>query len=175
MKNTKHILAFAIVLTLMLSLSIPAFADAQYKYTQDFVSALSEVEGFTCTVNDIWTDRNGDNYEPVRVDYAGGEFSDYSSTFTVMFLEDGSTVYLSYYNLINFEADRKADVINAISDYNASTSGVKLYVDDRDNSVTAEMYNLTTPETASEIAQTAVGFIISFTDAAYEELGSFNK
>ena len=173
MKNVKRTLAFTLSLLLMLSLSASAFA-AQYSFTEDFVRDINETTGFDCSVRDIWTDSSGNKYEPVDLVYTGGEFSAYKTRLTVLFCEDGSEVTLNLFNLINFDGSRTDDVIDAVNDYNASSTGVKLFVDLSDNSVTAEMYTLATPETATGIAETAVGFIIAFTDAAYEALRDFN-
>ena len=183
----KRIFAFALMLVLLCSLSAPAFAaqlkknldsstsqgQAQYKSSRDFIEAVNEVDGFSCTAGEVYTGSGGETYEIVNVSYAGGELSPYKSNLTMFFNEPGDEVQLVMYNLISFEAGELADVLTAINDVNAAGSGVKFYVDTSDNTVTAEMYQLTTPETCVEIAATALGFLISYTDAVYESLTDY--
>ncbi len=173
MKITKRILALALVLMLTLSLSAPAFADGTYKITQDFIAEVGTIDGFTCTVGDIITDSDGASYEPVYLTYEGGDLSKYKSNITALFSENREDVQLYLYNLINFDKANLSDVLAKLNDINAQGTGVKLFADLSDNSVTAEMYMLTTPDSCLEIALTALGFMIGYTDSAFELLGDY--
>lgn len=169
----KKLLSFALVLALLLSLCVPAFAEeAQYALTKDFIQELNTVEGFSCEFNGTRQYGKHD-YEAVYIEYAGGEFSDYTSKMTLLFAEDSSEMQFIMYNLCRFDAADLDEVVHAVNDLNADSSGVKLYVDKSDNTVTAELFLLSTEDSALDIAEVGVGFMISFTDSAYERLESF--
>ena len=175
MKNAKTVLAFALVLTLLLSLGSSAFAaEAQFDNTREFVEEISEIDGFTCELDEITEDASGLRYETVWLTYEGGEFSEYISRIFALFAEDSSDMEYRIYNLIKFDAKDFDAVLNMVNDINARGTGVKLYVDTSDNSVTAELYLLTTEDAFLDISATGLGFMLSYTDAAYEQLKAFH-
>ncbi len=169
MKNIKSILSVILALTVLCCFSVSAFADdAQYPTTQEFLSMLDTVDGAEYDVSGIVSEK----YEKVTISYSG-DLSDYKSNVTAYFSEDGEDVQFCMFNLIRFAEENLNNVMLAVNELNAQSSGVKLYVDTSDNSVTAELYLLTTPETAVEIALTGLGFTIGFTDAIYGELADY--
>lgn len=113
-----------------------------------------------------------ENYEQVKVSYKGSA-SEYTSNFSVLFNENEGDVVLYMSPLITFEEDKLNDVMTAVNKINAGTTGLKIYVDTSDNSVSAELYLLVTKESAVELTETGVGFMIGFTDKVYEELSQF--
>ncbi|MBQ3702749.1 MAG: YbjN domain-containing protein [Oscillospiraceae bacterium] len=169
MKMTRRVFAFALTMTLLLSLSAAAFADgARFDATKSFVKELETIDGFTFTVGDVIEDSDT-KYELLKVNYAGGEYSDYESNIVMYFSENGEEVTLYTFNLIAFSAADFQKVLETVNDINAQGTGVKLYVDTSDNTVTAEMYQLATPETVTDLALTALGFMIGYTDRVFEE------
>lgn len=170
----KKLLSIALVLALLLSLGASAFAEeAQFQATRTFLADLDTLEGFHYELGEVRTE-DGTRYEPIYLTYDGGEFSDYVSHMSVVFSEDSEEVQLFLFNLINFDEEDYADVLVAVNAINAEGSGVKLYVDDSDNSVTSEMYLLTTEASCEEIALEGLGFLISYTDIAYETLAEYS-
>lgn len=175
MKTTKAALALLLVLTLLLSLGSSAFAaEAQFKNTSEFVTEVGAIDGFTCEPGEITTDASGNRYETVWLTYAGGEYSDYTSRIFILFSEDCSDVEFRMYNLIRFDAKDFDAVLNKVNDINAQGTGVKLYVDTSDNSVTAELYLMTTEDAFLDISATGLGYMLAYTDSAFEQLNSFN-
>ena len=172
MKTIRRILAFALVLMLTMSLGVNAIAvDAKYQLTRDFVSQVTGVEGLSCTIGDVVSDSTG-NYELVKVDYEG-ELSAYTSYITMLFAEDESEVQLYMYNLINFSEDKLSEMMTVVNDLNHRATGIKLFVDTSDNSVTAEMYQLLPEENGADLAIVALGFMIGITDSVFEQLQSY--
>ena len=169
MKTTKRLLSAALILVMVLCLSASAFADgAQYETTQNFLAQIEQVDGVTYRVGSI----NSDSLESVYFSYEG-KLSEYKSNFAMCFDEKGEEVEIYLFNLINFAEEDLQDVMDAVNDLNASSTGMKLYVDKSDNSVTAEMYLITTPASVTDIALTAFGFTIGFTDSALEMLKDY--
>ena len=174
MKTNRHILSVILTIVMLLSLSASAFAaDAQYQVTKDFISLVKDVDGITCEVRDIVSDASG-NYELVNVTY-DGDLSDYVSKIVMLFAEDASEVQLYMYNLITFSEEKLTDVLTKVNELNHRATGVKLFVDMSDYSVTAEMYQLLPDSDAASLATVALGFIISMTDSLYEQLQSYAK
>ena len=173
MKLTKRVLALALVLTMALSLSVPAFADdAQYKATKEFLDASTQVDGLDCEYQGI-IQYGGNNYEKLYVSYAG-DLSDYSSYFYLLFCENGEEIILHMPSVITCSDDDLVNVLLDVNSLNALSTGVKLYLDGDDNSVYAELYLLSTPDTASELALVGTGLLISFTDQIFELLSEYN-
>ena len=172
MKMTKRLLAFVMILSLLVCLGASAFADeAQYKTTQAFLKEIDGYEGFSFEYMRVIEDGD-DKYEMVSVTYVG-ELSNYKSNIQLLFSEDCEEVQLYLYNLINFEAGKLADVLDAVNDVNAGGTGVKLFVDKSDNSVTAEMYQILCENDAAELTIMALGFMIGYTDTVYETLQDY--
>ena len=163
MKTIRRILAFALVLMLTMCFGVNAVAaDAKYQLTRDFVS---------CTIGDVVSDSTG-NYELVKIDYQG-DLSAYTSHITLLFAEDGSEAQLYMYNLINFSEEKLNEMMTVVNNLNHRATGIKLFVDASDNSVTAEMYQLLPEENGADLAVVALGFMIGITDSVFEELQSY--
>ena len=172
MKTKKTILSFALVLTLLLSLGIPVFADgAAYENTRAF---LNEIDGYTDLSSSLEgvIDFAGEKYELVKLSYKG-EASDYTSNFSILFNEDQEDIVVYMGQVIKFDGSRLSEVLEAVNNLNAQTTGMKLYVDTSDNTVSAELMQLVTKESAVDLSLTAVGFLIGFTDKVYEQLADF--
>lgn len=180
----KRVFAFALMLALLCSLSAPAFAarikkntntspaetqtqvQAQYKVTQAFLD--------NCAAEDIEARcqgvvSSGDRtLERVDVTYSG-DLSDYISNLAVFFNEDGDELMLYMPRVFSFRQADLQSVINDVNYYNANSFGAKLYVDEEDCSIDAEMFMITTPETAANTAMVSLDFLIAFTDTVYED------
>jgi hypothetical protein len=169
-KMTKRILALALTLMLLLSLSVPAFADgAQYKWTEDYLVGAAQEAGLTCELQGLA--KNGN--EIVYVTYSGS-LSKYVSYFYAYFTADGEEVLLYMPYVITFDEDDLLEVLAVVNELNAVSAGVKLYVDTDECTVDAELYLMTTPETAGSLAFRGSGSLVAFTDDIYELLGEYS-
>ena len=172
MKTAKTVLSFVLVLTLLLSLGSTAFADtAAYKNTQAF---LREIDGFTdltATLVGV-IDFAGENYEQVKLSYKG-DASGYTSHFSILFNEDQEDIVVYMGQVIKFDGSRLSEVLDAVNSINAQTTGMKLYVDTSDNTVSAELLQLVTEDSVVDLSLSAVGFLIGFTDKVFERLADY--
>ena len=75
--------------------------------------------------------------------------------------------------VIKFDESRLSEVLEAVNRINAQTTGMKLYVDTSDNTVSAELLQLVTKDSVVDLSVSAVGFLIGFTDKVYERLADF--
>ena len=75
--------------------------------------------------------------------------------------------------VIKFDGSRTSEVMEKVNSINAQTTGVKLYVNTSDNTVSAEFLQLVTKDSVVELSMSAVGFLIGFTDKVYERLADF--
>ena len=108
----------------------------------------------------------------MKIDYQG-DLSAYTSHITLLFAEDGSEAQLYMYNLINFSEEKLNEMMTVVNNLNHRATGIKLFVDASDNSVTAEMYQLLPEENGADLAVVALGFMIGITDSIFEELQSY--
>lgn len=172
MKTAKTILSFALVLTLLLSLGSTVFADtAAYQNTQAFLREIDGYTDLTATLVGV-IDFAGENYEQVKLSYKG-DASDYTSNFSILFNEDQEDIVVYMGQVIKFDESRLSEVLEAVNRINAQTTGMKLYVDTSDNTVSAELLQLVTKDSVVELSLSAVGFLIGFTDKVYEQLSQF--
>ena len=172
MKTAKNVMSFALVLSLLLSLSIPVFADgASYQNTQAFLEAIDGYTDLSSTLVGV-IDFAGENYEHVKLSYKG-DASDYTSNFSILFNEDEEDIVVYMGQVIKFDESRLSEVLEAVNRINAQTTGMKLYVDTSDNTVSAELLQLVTKDSVVDLSVSAVGFLIGFTDKVYERLADF--
>jgi outer membrane lipoprotein-sorting protein len=172
MKTAKSFLAFALVLTLLLSLGNIAFADtAAYQNTKAFLREIDGYTDLTATLVGV-IDFAGENYEQVKLSYKG-DASDYTSHFSILFNEDQEDIVLYMGQVIKFDESRLSEVMTEVNKLNAQTTGVKLYVDTSENTVSAELFQLVTKDSAAELSLSAVGFLIGFTDKVFERLSDY--
>ena len=172
MKTKKTVLSFALVLALLLSLSIPAFADgAAYQNTDAFLKEIDGYTDLTATLVGV-IDFAGENYEHVKLSYKG-DASDYTSNFSILFNENQEDIVVYMGQVIKCDESRLSEVMEKVNSINAQTTGVKLYVNTSDNTVSAEFLQLVTKDSVVELSMSAVGFLIGFTDKVYERLADF--
>ena len=165
-----------IILSLVLSLlfSTTAFAEEpQYATTRNFLAAADLERGITYTLKAPITDANGTNYDLVSLTYKGNA-SPYTSNIMLLFNESQDRVQLMMYNLIDFAEEDRAEVLDEINMLNRQISGIKLYVDDSDYSITVEMYMFVTESTVADATLSAIGFMIGKTDAIYDMLKEYS-
>ena len=168
----KSIFAFSLILMLLFSLGVSAFADdAKFEVTKNFVEGLAELDGATATVQPDMLEIGSTAFEVVKIDYEG-DLSEYKSHFNIGFSEDCSQVLLSM-SIMNIDEAKLADVINAVNNLNATSTSVKLYVDSDRNIVVGELYLLATKDSVLDIAGLGTGLFIRFTDSVYEALKDF--
>lgn len=168
----KKLFTIALALALLLALSVPAFAEeAKYQNTQAF---LKDLEGYNNVQSELVgvIDFAGENYEQVKITYKSSS-SEYISKFSILFNEDEKDVVLYMNPLIQFDESKLDQVLGAVNSINAQTTGLKLYVDTSDNTVSAELFLLVTKDSAVELAETGLGFMVGFTDKIYEQLSQF--
>ena len=168
MKISKSLPAFALILVLMLCLGASAFADDfQFQSTKDYAEALKTVGGFSCEPGEVVSLAEKD-YEIVAVRYAGNRTT-HESNFIAGVCEDGADVILSM-TFLQFDQKDLADVMLAVNNLCAETTGVKFYVDMSDNTVIAEMFLIMGKELSPDIAVTGTTTFVGFTDTMYDKL-----
>ena len=109
------------------------------------------------------------HYDLVRLTYQG-DASPYTSNITLLFHESEDRVQLMMYNLINFAEEDRTAVLDEINMLNRQISGIKLYVDDSDYSITV----FVSEDTVAEATLSAIGFMIGKTDAIYDMLKEYS-
>ena len=172
MKTKKTVLSFALVLALLLSLSIPAFADgAAYQNTDAFLKEIDGYTDLTATLVGV-IDFAGENYEHVKLSYKGDGSGD-TSNFSILCNENQEDCVVSMGTVIKYDGSRLSEGMEKVNSINAQTTGVKLYVNTSDNTVSAELLQLVTKDSVVELSMSAVGFLIGFTDKVYERLADF--
>ena len=172
MKTARSFLAFTLVIALLLSLGSTAFADsAAYRNTQAFLREIDGYTDLTATLVGV-IDFAGENYEQVKLSYKG-DASDYTSHFSILFNEDQEDIVLYMGQVIKFDESRLSEVMTEVNKLNAQTTGVKLYVDTSENTVSAELFQLVTKDSAAGLSLSAVGFLIGFTDKVFERLSDY--
>ena len=168
----KKLFTIALALALLLALSVPAFAEeAEFENTKAFLKLVDGMDELETELIGV-VSFGGENYERVRITYKNPS-SDYISHFSVFFNEDEEDVVLYMSPLITFDGSRLNEVVAELNGINARTTGLKLYADTSDNSVSAELYLLVTKDSAAELTAMGVGFLVGFTDKVYEQLSEY--
>lgn len=171
MKTAKRLISAALILVLLLALGTAAYADtaddAGYTVTQGILLALNGLEGTEYTVLGVEKTASGAEYERVKIVYQGN-LSDYRNTLYLDCDEKGEEVMLYLFNLIRYEEADREEVLWALNDLNAMYKGVKFYLDEEEDSVTAEYYLPSAEKTAADVALRGLKFMIGITDEAYE-------
>lgn len=166
MNKIKTILALILIFVLLFSVSIYAFAeDAKFKATNDFLNAVADEKSVTCTVGDVFT-FGKTQYERVFVTF-DSDVSQYKSTFTVNFSEDGTTVFL-YIPMLTFDEKDLTIVLEKVNEINANSIGPKYYVDTENNAVVAEFFLIITENSLPDIVPYATVMFIAYNDTVYE-------
>ncbi len=116
----------------MLLSIVPAMAEDEptYDTTEDFIAVLKE-EGLKYELKSV--DKDGD--EVVLVENTSDVYGDV--TFRFYFSEDEDDVYIRVWNLIDYDANDRSDVLEAANTVNSKWRFVRFYLDDSDNSITA--------------------------------------
>lgn len=168
----KKLLSLALVLTLLLSLGIPAFADGTaYHNTGVFLDSIDGYTDLTPTLVGI-IQFTGGNYEQVKLTYKG-DSSDYTSNFSILFSEDEKNIVLYMGQVMKFDESNLSQVMEEVNSLNAQSTGMKLYVDTSDNTVAAELFQFVTESSVEDIALISVGFLVGFTDKVFEALSDY--
>lgn len=169
----KKLLFIALFLALLLSLSVPAFAaDAAYQNTRTFLKEMDGYEGFDLNLAGV-IDFAGEKYEEVDISYKG-ELARHPAEFSVLFNQDEEDIVYYMDSVIKFDESRLADVLAAVNSLNAQTTGLKMYVNTSDNTVSAELFLLVTKESAGELSLYGTGFFIAFADGVYDRLQDYS-
>ena len=160
----KKLFSVALVLALLLTLSVPAFAEeAQYQNTRAFLKYIDGASNVQYELKGI-TSIGNENYEMVKISYKSSA-SEYISNFAALFNEDEMDVVLYMNPLIKFDESKLEQVLEAVNKINAETTGLKIYVDTTDNTVSAELYLIVTKVSVVELtADMGLGFMARFTD-----------
>ena len=173
-------LAALLVLCLLLAGSTPALAEEDvpsraFPVTEDFLARAESIEGLSCRYEDRFTASFGTAFDVVDAvaDYSS-EGSHYTIHIRALFSEDGKSVYLYVFHLIDFAEESFADVLLRVNDLNAGANGVKLYVDTADNSVTAELDLITREACAAELAADGVGYLVGFVEGVFAVLADYS-
>ncbi len=170
MKTSKTLAALLLALTLLLSLSVPAFAaDVQYPTTRAFIQALDE-RGLKYT----WAGVDSDGDEKVTVEFVG----DYKDKLVVnlFFGQDHDLVDLRIWNLVDINESDYAKVLDACNELHANYKFVTFFVDKTDWSVTAKLdLPIREGESCGEICIDGLSYLINIADTGYDTLKAFAK
>lgn len=134
---------------LWLTALCPALAQGpEYASTAAFVEAWQR-EGLSCTLGGV--DEDGD--ESVSIECTG---MGYSYTIELFFSVNGRDVSAFVWYLASYEDAQLPRVLEACSTLNAASRQVCFFADESDNTVTASMDLLFTPENAGGVTRQAV-------------------
>lgn len=175
MKKCKSLLAFFLILVLMFSLSVSAFADeGEFKYqaTKDYVESLKRLPGTSCEPHEFVT-LGGKEFEVLDVHYTGGKLSSLEFGFLAAICEDGSEMILTLC-LLEYDIDKLAEVREAVNQFNAETTGVKVYADSGDDTINADVYILADPA-APDLGARGTANLIALVDKMVEDFAGFAK
>lgn len=164
----KLIIATTVAAMLLSTASPVCAAQATYKTTKDFTSALDKV-GYKYTVNGMVQG----GLENVEVIFEG----DYKDPIDIQcFFADNNTEGIFYsWNVIDFTREDVEDVIVACNQLNYNLPYVKFYIDTSDNSVTAELsYLMDDGINCGNISFDNMCALVSCVDVAYKALQQYN-
>ena len=170
MKTVKKMLAVLLVLGLILSLSVTAFAvNAQYGTTQAFLKVLDREEH---KYNYMGIDQDDD--EKVNVTFTGDNMDEIDVN--IYFNADQDIVSMYSWYVIEFDEADLVDVLKLVNQLNNDYKFVTFVVDESDYSVDAKVNcPLRDDDSAGEIAYDALWYIVMIVDEAYPELEAFAK
>ena len=170
MKASRTLAALILTLTLLMSLSVPAFGvNAQYPTTREFLAALDE-RGLKYT----WVGVDSDGDEKVTVEFSG-ENKD-SISVNIFFGEDYDVVNMRIWNLIDFNAADYVQVLEACNELHENYKFVTFYVDKTDWSVTAKLdLPIREGESCGAICIDGLRYLVNITDTGYDTLKAFAK
>ncbi len=170
MKTMKKLFAVLLVLCVLLSLSVPAFAaGAQYGPTKAFLEVMKREKH---KYSYMGIDEDGD--EQVNVSFAGDNVD--TIEVKIFFDEDLDAVSMRSWRVIKFSKSDMAKVMELVNKLNNDYKFVKFVVDEEDLSVDAEIdCPLRDDANAGEIAYDALYYIVMIVDEAYPDLKAYGK
>ncbi|MBQ9250282.1 MAG: YbjN domain-containing protein [Oscillospiraceae bacterium] len=170
MKTVKKIFAVLLILGLVLSLSVSAFAvNAQYGPTKAFLKVLDR-EGHKYNYMGI----DEDDDEQVKVTFSGDNLD--KIEVNIYFDEDLDSLSMYSWYIIDFDKADLAEILELVNKLNNDYKYVKFLVDEKELSVDAEIdCPLRDDDSAGEIAYDALYYIVMIVDEAYPELEAFAK
>ena len=170
MNRKKTMIALLIVVSILMSVGIPAFAvNAQYSTTKAFLNAMDE-ESYKYTYVGI----DNDNDEKITVKFNG----DYMDTVNVniYFNQDLDVVTMRVWDVIDFNEDDYEKVLLACNDLHRQYKFVTFLVDTSDWSVTAKLDCPIRPgKNCGDICVDGMEYIVNITDLAYDSLSVYGK
>lgn len=165
----KRFLCSLLIATLCLGMLVaPALAaTAQYSSTQDFLDAL-DASGIDYTNQGVYEETED---ELVRIEHDEDGVS-YVILCSFDKKEDRSDFFI--WNLIDFDAANRDDVLYICNDLNLSYKYVKFYVDDSDNSVTAYTDLIYGPHDRGDILTELLSYLTRIVDIGYNRLAQYD-
>ncbi len=170
MKTVKKIFAVLLILGLILSLSVSAFAvNAQYGPTKAFLKVMDR-EGHKYNYMGI----DEDDDEQIKVTFEGDYLDDINVN--IYFDEDLDSVSMCSWYIIEFDEADLPEVLKLVNKLNNDYKFVRFQVDEKELSVDAQIdCPLRDDENAGEIAYDALYYIVMIVDEGYPELKAFAK
>ncbi len=172
MKNATRIFSAVLTFLMILSLGVPAFADAKYESTADFLEEMTNYSDVECSVVGIEGDNAGNQIEIVQIQY-DGELVREPLEIYACFTEDNESILLRIYDLITVPEEKLADAVIGTNALNAAFSWVKFYVEPEDRTVTAETDVIVRPESAAELGGEGMIHLITVTEMAMDLLNQY--
>lgn len=164
----KRCLTFVLLLALCCTLfASPALAvSATYSSTQAFLTGMDGLD-IIYTLEGV---NETSKYELVRVKNAGENFN---YTLNYFFDEDLEHTGIRVWNVITYSEADMAKVMRVCNKLNADYKYCKFYVDESDNTVTAEMDLIYRTDSISDITLEATLHMCNLLDIAYEALSIY--
>ena len=176
MKKCKSVPVLILIFILMFNFSVSASAvDIRFQATKDYMNALMQLNGADFEPSDLAVIGDtllGDREVEIVTVYYDGNLSDYAFGIIACISEDYSNIILQT-TVLEFDEEKLADVLAAVNDFNASTTGVKLFADPSDNTVIAEMYQNTTESSFPELSLNTTAQFISLVDVMVDRLAQY--
>lgn len=88
----------------------------------------------------------------------------------IHFSENGDSIKISAYDLVKFPSDRKDRMYKVCNELNAKYRWVKFYVDERDDTITADTDEIIQMDSCAEHTVQATVQLVQIADEAYPDI-----
>ena len=165
----KKILSLLLVAVLTIGFCTAAYAvAASYYSTQAFLAELDE-KGITYTVVGL----DEDNDEKVKVNNT--DDNGFSYTINYFFDDQQENCSLIVWNIINYDDVDLAKVLRVCNSLNKDYKYIRFYVDESDNTVTAQYDSIFRTNDIDEILWEATLYMVDILEEAYPTLAVYDK
>ncbi len=159
----------AVLLSAILCLTAVSAWAAEYANTTDFCHMLDDY-GIQYTLSGV--DSDGD--ELVLIDNSDSNGHEY--TINVYFTEDNELIFMRVYYFISYDVTDYTAVALACNELNYNYKYVKIYADQSDNTVTADLDLIVRKgQSIGDIAMDGLSYLAQILEKSYQVLGQYDK